>query len=246
MTTQTQAPVVATNKLDLLRLADDELFVGHILTSIAGFGPELEINLALSSIGQDELGHARNYCTLIVGTDRDSINELIFGRDTDGYRASQLATVYTEDWSDAVVKHFLYDTADAARMTALGESTDAELAAVVDKAKMEELFHVDFWTTWLAKTAAAGPDSVARIQSSLERFWPMTKELFEFEDPAALGVEPARLAAAYEDWSAATIEAFEQHGVTVQPLGTPVDVRQDRQRIVDELQFVYREAPGSW
>ena len=36
----------------LVRLSDDDLLTGHVLTSVAGWGPELEINIALSSMGR--------------------------------------------------------------------------------------------------------------------------------------------------------------------------------------------------
>jgi ring-1,2-phenylacetyl-CoA epoxidase subunit PaaC len=43
----------------LLALADDELVLGHRHSEWTGWAPYLEEDLAFSSIGQDEVGHAR-------------------------------------------------------------------------------------------------------------------------------------------------------------------------------------------
>ena len=50
----------------LLALADDELVLGHRLSEWTGWVPYLEADLALSSIAQDELGHARALYRLAV------------------------------------------------------------------------------------------------------------------------------------------------------------------------------------
>ena len=43
----------------LLALADDELVMGHRLSEWTGWVPYVEEDLAMSSIAQDEIGHAR-------------------------------------------------------------------------------------------------------------------------------------------------------------------------------------------
>ena len=61
----------------VIRLADDDLLTGHVLTSVAGWGPELEINIALSSMGQDEIGHARRLYALVI-PDRADIERFVY------------------------------------------------------------------------------------------------------------------------------------------------------------------------
>jgi ring-1,2-phenylacetyl-CoA epoxidase subunit PaaC len=43
----------------LLAAADDELIIGHRHSEWTGFAPDIESDVALSSVAQDELGHAR-------------------------------------------------------------------------------------------------------------------------------------------------------------------------------------------
>jgi ring-1,2-phenylacetyl-CoA epoxidase subunit PaaC len=62
----------------LLALADDEICLGHWYATWMGLSPFLEEDLALTSIGQDELGHARAlYGLLEPGGDLDA---LAYGR----------------------------------------------------------------------------------------------------------------------------------------------------------------------
>src|SRR3989304_2164923 len=43
----------------LLAAADDELILGHRHSEWTGFAPDIESDVALSSIAQEEMGHAR-------------------------------------------------------------------------------------------------------------------------------------------------------------------------------------------
>src|SRR2546427_8194523 len=64
----------------LLSLADDEFVLGHRLSEWTGWVPYVEEDLALSSIAQDEIGHARALYELAAVIDGRSADELAFGR----------------------------------------------------------------------------------------------------------------------------------------------------------------------
>lgn len=230
----------------LTKLADEELFVGHVLTSIAGFGPELEVNLALSSIGQDELGHCRLLHILVVGSDRRAVNGAIWGRPTDGFLAADLAAAYTEDWAACVAAHLLYDTADAHRITLLAGCDDDEVRSVAAKVAVEERYHVDFWSTWLRTTVAAGADARARMQVAFDRFLPLAGDLFDPVDGDQLGLAPEVWAEAHAAWHDETSDRLDAVGLVARWDGPHPDLAADRDRITDELHFVHREAPGRW
>jgi len=55
----------------LIAVADDELIIGHRHSEWTGFAPDIESDVALSSIAQEEIGHARLFyeraCDLIGG-----------------------------------------------------------------------------------------------------------------------------------------------------------------------------------
>lgn len=241
----TAAPPRAGSAL-LTRLADEELFVGHVLTSIAGFGPELEINLALSSIGQDELGHCRLLHVLVHGPERDAVNGAIWGRPADGFTAAPLAAAYTEDWADCVAAHLLYDTADAHRVALLAGCDDPDVRAVADKVAVEERYHVDFWTTWLGTTVRADGDGRGRVQAALDRYLPLGEDLFDPADGAELGLGADDWADAHAAWRDDLTGLLGGHGLDARWDGPVADLGPDRDRIVEELHFVHREAPGRW
>jgi ring-1,2-phenylacetyl-CoA epoxidase subunit PaaC len=244
-TTSAAAPPRAGAAL-LTRLADEELFVGHVLTSIAGFGPELEINLSLSSIGQDELGHCRLLHVLVHGPDRAAVNAAIWGRPADGFTAAPISAAYTEDWADCVAAHLLYDTADAHRTGLLARCADDAVRDVAAKVAVEERYHVDFWTTWLGTTVRAGGDARARVQDALDRFVPLGADLFDPADAADLGLGADDWADAHAAWRDDLTGLLRGHDLDARWDGPAPDLAADEARIVDELHFVHREAPGRW
>jgi ring-1,2-phenylacetyl-CoA epoxidase subunit PaaC len=235
--------LVSDVAIPLMSLADDDLAVGHILTSVAGFGPELEINIALSSMGQDELGHARSYYILAVGADRGSINSAIFDRSAAEHGGATLSWLYAEEWERLLVKQYLFETADAARRHVLSASPDVDVRAAIERMEGEEQYHIDFWTTWLERTLGHGADAVRRVQSALDEIWPHAPSLFDVPGVEAIvsgGLRDARAA-----WVVKTERVLALLGLTI-PGGAPSPLADDRSRVVDELQYVRRAVPGSW
>lgn len=120
----------------LLAFADDEHMMGQQHTEWIGVSPFLEEDLAFCSIAQDELGHAAALYELIGDAD-----QLAFGRGAEEYRSCHLVEVPCPDWADALVRHWLYDLAEAHRWSALAGSTVPAVAAIVARAEREESYH---------------------------------------------------------------------------------------------------------
>lgn len=228
---------------DLLKMADEELFVGHVLTSTAGWGPELEINLAMSSIGQDEIGHARVLYGLLGDADSASVSALVYERPADQFHAAALSSVYSTDWATLVVKHFLYETADQHRVQLLADCTVDQVAAVAERVRDEETYHLDFWTTWFHRTldARQGP---SRVQSALDELWPSGGELFDFSTSERGGLaDPATVDEHRQRWSDGVAAVCQERGLVLRE-GPTIPAATDR--ILDEMRLVYKTAPGSW
>ena len=85
----------------LLELADDELVIGWRDSEWTGIAPVLEEDVALSSIAQNEIGHARAAYELAardLGTDADA---LAFDRAPEEYRCAPLVELrLVDDWAD--------------------------------------------------------------------------------------------------------------------------------------------------
>ena len=107
----------------LLSMADDEFVIGFSDSEWTGIAPMLEEDVALSSIAQDELGHARALYELLAqlrddGRDADAI---AYDRSPDEYRHARLLDHGRGDWAMTIARRCLYDTADTVRLEALAD-----------------------------------------------------------------------------------------------------------------------------
>src|SRR5881296_3796709 len=118
----------------LLRsLADDEFVIGFSDSEWTGIAPLLEEDVAMSSMAQDELGHAQALYRLLAdvvedGRDADAI---AFDRPPEAYFHARLLDHPRGDWAQTITRRFLYDTADSARLEALAESSFEPLRQIV-------------------------------------------------------------------------------------------------------------------
>ena len=115
----------------LLALADDELVIGYWDSEWTGIAPQLEEDVAMSSLATDELGHARAFYMLLgdlTGRDPDAI---AYDRTVADLRHARIVDHPRTDWAFSIARRWLYDTADAVRLEALAESTYEPLAELV-------------------------------------------------------------------------------------------------------------------
>ncbi|GEM_PF-1388101 len=228
-------------------LADDELLTGHVLTSVAGWGPELEINVAMSSMGQDEIGHARRLYGLFA--DAGQAERLVYERPAAAFRAGLLARTYPREWELLLARQYLFETAADARAAVLARATAAGVAALMAEMAHEERYHLDFWRTWLATTSRRSDAARARVQRALDRMWPLAAASFLPERPGAaeraLGLPEGALSRARREWASAEREACQRLGLSLCD-GPPEAGADQLGAMLDEMRDVYQTAPGSW
>lgn len=190
----------------LLAMADDELVAGYRATEWTGVGPLLEEDLAFSSIGLDEVGHARLYYSLLhdlTGTPVDyrarRPEEYLHARFLERRCAPRYdpggAHAGGGDWAFALVRQHLYDRYDGERLIALHECAWTPLAAATEKVRREEKYHLQHGHTWIARLAEGGPEARGYLERALERAWPDALGLFEPVAGEALLVDAGMLAA---------------------------------------------------
>ena len=162
----------------IMAMADDELVIGYRDTEWTGAAPLLEEDLAFSSIGVDEVGHARTCYALL----HDLTGQMIDyrARPADKFRHAQLLELAAapryepsgehqanRGWAFAIVRQWLYDEFDALRLESLAGSTWPPLAQAVDKIRREEKYHLLHTRTWLERLAdrrATAPRLVAALR----------------------------------------------------------------------------------
>lgn len=152
----------------LLALADDELIIGHRMSEWTGWVPYIEEDLALSSIAQDEMAHARLlYEILVSAGDVSDVDVLALGRTPGAYRNAVLCERPNQDYAYTAARHYLYDTADAVRIHALEGSTFKELAQAVAVIHLEEQYHLDHARAWFTRLSGGPVEARARVGTAL-------------------------------------------------------------------------------
>ena len=239
----------------LLSIADDELILGHRHSEWTGFAPDIESDVALSSIAQEEIGHARLLYERVgelVGGDPDT---LAFGRPPDQFRNAVLVERPNADWGYSIVRMFLYDRVDAVRLDALAGGAASPLSDLAKALRREEKYHQKYGEEWLRRLATATKDSRARIQEALNSAWPDAPALFEpvegVETLVNGGILAAPLDAQTTHWKESVVPMVEELGLTTPDAG---EVRaggragrhtEDLRILLEEMTSVRRSDPGA-
>jgi ring-1,2-phenylacetyl-CoA epoxidase subunit PaaC len=153
----------------LVALADDEFVLGYWDSEWTGIAPMLEEDVAMSSVSQDEIGHARAWYELLAGLTDDDPDRIAYGRAPDDYRHAALMNHARTDWAFTVARRFLYEHADSVRLESLARSSHAPLAELAVKMRREETYHLMHFDVWLRRLAEADDDARTRVAAALER-----------------------------------------------------------------------------
>lgn len=195
----------------VLAFADDELCIGQNLAWWIAVGPFLEEDLALTSISQDELGHAR----ALYGLLSDDLDAMAYGREPHEYRSAHITERPCHEWGETLVRHFLYDTAESVRWEALAGSSWTALGAVARRALAEERSHLRHAQRLVARLLRTR-EGAARLLPLFDQLAPMACELFDAPagdhdsdaDLVTAGVMAADRAAQRTRWQASVDQAL--------------------------------------
>lgn len=175
-----QQPALRSAVVDFLyQLADDDLVQGHRDSEWLGLAPEIEEDVAFSSISQDEVGHATFYYGLLESLGEGNADELAFQRPAAGRRNALLTERENGDWAYTIVRHYLYDVFEDARLQALENSSYLALRQGAVKIRREEFYHLLHFETWFRRLAMAGGEARQRIESALAMLWTDFDNLFD-------------------------------------------------------------------
>lgn len=225
----------------LLSLADDELVIGYWDSEWTGVAPMLEEDVAMSSVSQDEIGHARALYGLLgelTGRDPDAI---AYHRDADAFRHAALLNHARDDWAFTIARRYLYETADSVRLEALARSSHRPLAELAAKMRREERYHVMHVDAWMRRLAA-GPAS-ERLDVALERAWPDAQAIFSpfAGEPALLaaGILPEPLEELRRRWVSHVRAFCDEIGLALDP--APPAAADGRRVRTDDFRWLHAE-----
>jgi ring-1,2-phenylacetyl-CoA epoxidase subunit PaaC len=228
----------------LLSMADDEFVIGFSDSEWTGIAPMLEEDVAMSSLAQDELGHARALYELLAalrddGRDADAI---AYDREPEEYRHCRLLDHGRGDWAQTVARRFLYDTADAVRLEALAESSYEPLADLVGKIRREERYHVMHARAWFDRLAAHRGEPRSRLEAALDRLGPEGGTVFTRLPGESALVDAGVLATSFVElrrrWCVETGAVFEGHGLR---LSADVDDPSGREAHSNDFRWLWGE-----
>lgn len=213
--TDSAQPISPELQALLLAFADDELCVGQNHAYWIAVSPFLEEDLAFTSIAQDELGHARALYSLLT----DDVDAMAYGRQPREYRSAHMAEELCHDWSEALVRHSLYDLAERVRWDALVDSVHPEVAGVARRAAAEEQFHLRHAIPLLQRLLSTD-EGRTRLGPLLQRFAVAAFELFELDADATGLVESGAMSKSLLDqrraWMADVDDVLEPSGLVIQ------------------------------
>jgi ring-1,2-phenylacetyl-CoA epoxidase subunit PaaC len=179
----------------LLRLADDSLILGHRLSEWCGHGPILEEDIALTNISLDLLGQATSlfqYAAEVQGEGKteDDLAFLRFDRD---YKNALLVEQPNGDFGMTIVRQFLFDAYRLPLFEALLDSKDEQIAAIAAKSLKETKYHYRHSAEWMIRLGDGTDESRTRIQSSVDKLWRYSSDLF-FSEEVQEAMEAAGIA----------------------------------------------------
>jgi ring-1,2-phenylacetyl-CoA epoxidase subunit PaaC len=163
----------------LYKMADDQLILGHRNSEWTGMGPLLEEDIAFSSMAQDKIGQSLALYTMLHQLGERDPDTVAFTRNAAQFHNCVLVELPNQEYDFSLIRHFLYDTAEAIRFEALMRSAYLPLAQLATKVRGELRYHTLHANTWIKQLGSATPESIARLQRSLEYALPFALGMFE-------------------------------------------------------------------
>jgi ring-1,2-phenylacetyl-CoA epoxidase subunit PaaC len=163
----------------LYKIADDLLILGHRNSEWTGFGPLLEEDIAFSSMAQDKVGQSYAVYQMLNTLGEQSPDMVAFMRNANQFHNCQLVELPNQEYDFSLIRHFLFDTADALRWEILSQSSYEPLAQLAKKIKGELRYHTLHANTWIKQLGSATEESINRLQQSLQIVMPYALGIFE-------------------------------------------------------------------
>lgn len=240
----------------LYKMADDLLVFGHRNSEWTGFGPLLEEDIAFSSMAQDKIGQSQALYQLLHQLGEQEPDTVAFMRNANQFHNCTLVELPNREYDFSLVRHFLFDTADALRWQMLMQSSYTPLAQLAAKVRGELRYHTLHANTWIKQLGSATEESIGRLQQSLNELAPYALGMFErspyedqliaeklFEGEKAL---EARWQQAIEKTLAQTQLTLPDWKIQTPHVGGRVGQHTEYlQPLLDEMSEVFRIDPGA-
>ena len=162
----------------LYKIADDQLIIGHRNSEWTGLGPLLEEDIAFASMAQDKIGHCFAFYKLLNQLGEAEPDSVAFNRKAAEFHCCHLVELPIGEYDFSLMRHFLFDTAEMIRFEMLSNSSWEPVAQISKKLTGEVKYHTMHAKIWIKQLGSA-PESIERLQRSLEYALPFALGIFE-------------------------------------------------------------------
>lgn len=202
-----------------VRLADNALVLAQRLCEWCGHGPILEEDIAMSNMGLDLIGQARNlyaYAAIVEGKGRTE-DDLAFHRNEREFFNRCLVEQPNGDFGFTMMRSFLFSTAAYLQYRELVKSSDETIAGIAEKALKEVIYHVRHSGEWVVRLGDGTEESRQRVTDAMIDLWSFTSELFEKDEVDEMLIAEGiacDLALLRKEWDAMVNEIFSRAGLS--------------------------------
>lgn len=240
----------------LYKIADDQLILGHRNSEWTGFGPLLEEDIAFSSMAQDKVGQSYALYQILHQLGEQEPDTVAFMRNANQFHNCQLVELPNGEYDFSLIRHFLFDTAEAIRFEMLSASSFQSLAELARKIKGELRYHTLHANTWIKKLGNANEESIEKLQTSLQKALPYALGIFEPSPYEATLVEERIFegeAVLMKHWKLKVQEVIASTKLTLPAWSSITPITGGRegnhtehlQPLLDEMSEVFRIDPGA-
>ncbi|QQE81277.1 phenylacetate-CoA oxygenase subunit PaaC [Alicyclobacillus sp. SO9] len=160
-------------------MGDDELIFGHRCSEWLGLAPDLEEDIAFSSMAQDEIGHASLFYSIAESLSGTSADRYAFSRGKNSRLNAMMLETKNGDWADTIVRSYLYNAFEQVRLKECLKSNFVSLQQAAAKILREERYHLLHMETWFEKLARSQGEARQRLLRALQDIWPNISDLFD-------------------------------------------------------------------
>jgi len=240
----------------LYKIADDQLILGHRNSEWTGFGPLLEEDIAFSSMAQDKVGQSYALYQILNQLGEQEPDTVAFMRNANQFHNCQLVELPNGEYDFSLMRHFLFDTAEAIRFEMLSTSSFQPLAELARKIKGELRYHTLHANTWIKKLGTANEESIGKLQTSLNHALPYSLGIFE-QSPYEQEIVQSGIFGGEQElmkrWKNKIEEIISQTQLTLPSWASLAPVLGGRegkhtvhlQPLLDEMSEVFRIDPGA-
>jgi ring-1,2-phenylacetyl-CoA epoxidase subunit PaaC len=241
----------------IIKMADDELVVGHRNSEWTGLGPIMEEDIAFSSMAQDKIGHAwALYRILHEQFGVSDPDEFAFMREAADFRCCHLVEMPIGSYDFSLMRHFLFDHAETVRYNSLLQSSYTPFRQLAAKVRGELKYHTLHADAWVIQLCKAGENSLQIMQAALDNCFPLACGIFESGEGEELliaeNIYPGE-EALYQQWMGSITPVLQKAALVLPERKQPVyggrsgSHTQYLQQLLNEMGEVFRLDPkATW